>query len=1605
MTDELIQRAHVQTAEAASRRSRPKEIAGAWRRRRLVFDFLESRRLLSTNVADFPIPVEGGNPDGIASGAGADKNVWFTLSSNNIGMINPKDTAAGVTQFPIPTNNSGDGPIAAGPDGNYWFFEETADQFGVVNPSTGHITEIPLLSISNPQVEGITAGPNGYVWFTASGTSQIGELNTSSHQITLFPTITPGAEPYGIVEGPDGNMWFTEAGANQIGMINPTTHVMREFPIDSSGNDEAEGVTVGLDGNLWFTLTGTDKIGVMSTAGSLLHEYSVPTANAAPNSITLGPDGNLWFTESAKDNVARITTAGKVTEFLAGEDSFGVTSGSDGNLWFVPDFGQIDSISPSSPNKISTYDYTTTSGEADEIVADSKGNLWFAQPNDNQVGKFNPTTGVITEFTSPTANSGPLGIAFGGDGNLYYTESDGSKIGVIDPSNGTIKDYATKTAYSFPEGIVYDPSGGDLWFIEEGVNKIGRFDPQTKAMSDYSIPFADSVLDAITVDPSGNVWFIGGKGIGYFSPNNPNNIQYYDVASGLLGIVSDSNGNIWVSAIDDPITSYYLDEYNPSTGALITQYTVPVGQKAAALTFGPDGAIWFAPYDDYVGVSNPSIGELTSSGTFEFYPTAVIPGGITSAPDGNIWFTAVGTNVIGVVTLSSTSNPTQLAVTTQPPGSVVATDGFGMEVGVENSAGNPDIDYNGTVTIALANNPGGDTLKGTLTATVNQGVAVFSGLTLKVPDSGYTITATASGLSSTTTDSFNVTLGATQLVVTTQPPASVPAGTTFSITVSAEDGGGNVDTTYNQAVTLSLGNANGATLNGVLTVGADDGVATFTGLSVNLSGTDYVILASSGSLKSATTNGFDVTTSPPYQLVVASDGEPPSSVIAGQTFALTIDADDQNGSLATTFDGSVALAISNNTNVSLQGNVTENASGGVITFSGLSIDTVGSFTIAATSAGLLTAATSVINVTPGQAVKLVVTPANEPPSTILAGGQFGFIVDAVDNFGNIDTTYNTTVAIVTSPAVTIHGSPTATAQNGVATFSGLSIDTAGAYSIQATSGSLVAVTTTSISVDPGPLSELTVTAQPPSSILAGGTFALSVGAADQYGNAINTFSNTVIIALVNNPGVTLYGTLSEPARSGVATFSELSIAVVGSYQIKATSGSLTEATSNTIAVSPAGAYQVVFGQQPSNTIAGTEISPVTVTVEDASGNVVATDDSTVTLALSSGTFADGSTTETAVASNGIATFAGLKIDAAGAFTLTATDGSLKPDVSGNFTINPATADHFVVTSDLSSPDAAGTIGTVTVTAFDTFNNPVSSGPDEFLGTVYLSSTDGQLAGLPTSYTFVAGDDGSHSFSNVELKTAGSQTIVATDSLKGSLTGHGTVKVVAAAPFQVVFGQQPTNTVAGTAISPPVTAEVEDQYGNVVLTDSSNVTLTLSSVTFDGGSNTATAAASSGTATFDALKIDKVGDYTVTATDAGLASSGASNSFTIRPAAAFQLVWGRQPTHSVAGLTISPAVTVIVEDKYTNVVTTDTSTTSRSAARLRRYDDRDRDGIEWDRSNLRHAQDRCGGNVHAVAIGCKTLVERTERQLHDQPGRGLPTGLVGLPVADDGGRGP
>jgi hypothetical protein len=86
-----------------------------------------------------------------------------------------------------------------------------------------------------------------------------------------------------------------------------------------------------------------------------------------------------------------------------------------------------------------------------------------------------------------------------------------------------------------------------------------------------------------------------------------------------------------------------------------------------------------------------------------------------------------------------------------------------MTVEAEDSSGNLISPFNGTLTVALASNPGGATLGGTLSATASNGVATFSGLSINKAGSGYALEVTASGLG-----------GAVSSAITVNPSAAAP---------------------------------------------------------------------------------------------------------------------------------------------------------------------------------------------------------------------------------------------------------------------------------------------------------------------------------------------------------------------------------------------------------------------------------------------------------------------------------------------------------------------------------------------------------------------------------------------------------------------------------------------------------------------------------------------------------------------------------------------------------------------------------------------------------------------------------------------------------------
>jgi hypothetical protein len=301
------------------------------------------------------------------------------------------------------------------------------------------------------------------------------------------------------------------------------------------------------------------------------------------------------------------------------------------------------------------------------------------------------------------------------------------------------------------------------------------------------------------------------------------------------------------------------------------------------------------------------------------------------------------------------------------------------------------------------------------------------------------------------------------------------------------------------------------------------------------------------------------------------------------------------------------------------------------------------------------------------------------------------------------------------------------------------------------------------------------------------------------------------------------------------------------------------------------ASMLAFGQQPTNARSATIINPaVTVIVQDQFGNRVSGDHSMVTLTLSGGMFAGGGSATSVQAVDGIATFSNLVINALGNYSLTASDGGLPSVVSSSFSV--VTASKLSFTQQPGNSTAGVAIGSVNVTVEDSLGNPIT-GDTSF---VTLTLGGGTFAGGGNTATAQA-TNGVATFNSLMINAAGAYTLTATDgTLYLAISNSFTVSAAAAA--KLTFTRQPNSSSTGVPL-PSVSVAVKDQYGNTIASDTSMVALTLNSGTFSTGSNTVTAQAIGGVATFNNLTINADGTYTLAAGDGALVGA-TSSSFTI-----------------------------------------------------------------------------------------------------------------------------
>ena len=233
---------------------------------------------------------------------------------------------------------------------------------------------------------------------------------------------------------------------------------------------------------------------------------------------------------------------------------------------------------------------------------------------------------------------------------------------------------------------------------------------------------------------------------------------------------------------------------------------------------------------------------------------------------------------------------------------------------------------------------------------------------------GYTLTASASGVTDAVSAAFDNPFGPVTKLVFIAQPTAVVAGSSVSpsVTVAAEDALSRIVTTSNATITIVIStNPGGGTLSGTASAAVVNGVATFTNLSINKTGTGYKLTATSSSL-SVISSAFNVTAGPAAQLTFTTQ---PGGGAANTAWAIQpkVSVLDALGNTVTTSAASIALSITAGTGTS--GAVltcTANpkaAASGIATFAGCKISKTGAgYTLTATSSGLGSATSSSVTI-------------------------------------------------------------------------------------------------------------------------------------------------------------------------------------------------------------------------------------------------------------------------------------------------------------------------------------------------------------------------------------------------------------------------------------------------------------------------------------------------------------------------------------------------------------------------------------------------------------------------------------------------------------------
>jgi hypothetical protein len=741
-------------------------------------------------------------------------------------------------------------------------------------------------------------------------------------------------------------------------------------------------------------------------------------------------------------------------------------------------------------------------------------------------------------------------------------------------------------------------------------------------------------------------------------------------------------------------------------------------------------------------------------------------------------------------------------------------------------------------------------------------------------------------------------------------PSSATAGTDLSpFDVQAIDEWGNIATGFNGQIIASVESGPGG-IGGTTTVNAVNGIATFSQLSLETAGL-YVLRFSASGLLDGVSDGIEILAATPAELVIL---DAIANTEAGETLtAFRVEIRDAFGNKVATATDSIAVEIESGPDgAPIYGTAWRYAVDGEALFDNLMLTTAGAYVLRATGVGLTSSSTNEFVVAAAAPAAVSIESGDNQTGGI--GGTLAnpLQVKVIDSYGNPVPGVAVAWEIEGGDA-SVSADTSLTGVDGVAEMTLLLGTSAGGVSILAVvegvSGSPVALIAT-IAAD---AAVAFIGAVVPTPTDAGATItSFPVYAIDGFNNIATGFTGEVTATVDFGPGA-ISGTTTVNAVAGVATFTDLSFEVAGTYRLRYTSPGLTDLVSDyfeIVAGAPALLQLVSDRDGQSAPVTQSLPLPLAVTATDAFGNVVS-GAMVVWTSLSAGVTLSVDTTYT----DG----AGL-VEATATFGTTAANFGVVAELDGtsesvNFTMTAeADAPNFlnVDGSGVPAPTVAGaTLSTIPVRVFDQYNNFTGNSAAQVTVSVYSGPTsliDGTLSVTPVG--------GIASFDDLVLTEAGTYTLEFTHGLASS--EQIVVEILPAAAAAVAVTGTPSSVVAGEPLT-DVVIELRDAFGNHATDATDSVFVSIVSAPPDAEILGDTAfAAVGGSVTLTGAALNKAGNYVLEISGAGL-TPAQTTEFTVTAAAAALIVLESGDAQSDSVTSYSDTLVVRLTDAFGNGV--------------------------------------------------------------------------------------